>query len=92
MARRFKPTFDDPPMPDDPLEWKMEFGKHEGEQLDSIPDSYLEWVLDNVDTLSDEWVEAIKHRLHVLQVDDPTFEERCEAEGWGVPDRITHKF
>jgi uncharacterized protein (DUF3820 family) len=39
---------------------KMPFGKYRGQPLDSIPEAYLAWVLDNCENVSPSLREAIR--------------------------------
>lgn len=49
---------------------EMPFGKHRGKQLSEIPDSYLMWILDNVESLSPTLRYAIELRLGLVPPPD----------------------
>lgn len=55
---------------------RMPFGKHQGERVDELPESYLAWVLDNVDTLQptlrDEIERVLEIGWHASAVQVPT--------------------
>lgn len=42
---------------------RMPFGKHKGEELHTIPDSYLWWVLENAESASPLLLAAIRRHL-----------------------------
>lgn len=45
---------------------RMPFGKHRGRPLDEVPDSYLVWILDNLDLTDRPTLrEAIRRRLNL---------------------------
>lgn len=47
---------------------KFTFGKYKGQQLNNVTDrNYLEWLLENVEWLSDESKQAISNRLISLK-------------------------
>ena len=47
---------------------KLTFGKYKGQQLQDVSDkNYLEWMLQNIEWLSDESKQAISNRLINLQ-------------------------
>lgn len=50
---------------------KMPFGKHKGLDLHDVPDSYLLWVLGNVETLSPILRGCIERHLGVEETADP---------------------
>lgn len=44
---------------------RMPWGKHKGEELETVPDSYLWWVLENADNASPMLLAAIRRHLGV---------------------------
>ena len=50
---------------------QMPFGKYKGRPLSSVPDDYLLWVLDNVESLSPTLRRAIEARLGVAPPPPP---------------------
>jgi hypothetical protein len=42
---------------------EMPFGKHKGELLAEIPVDYLQWVISNLDSISDELNDAIEEEI-----------------------------
>lgn len=51
---------------------RMPFGKHKGEDIDDIPDDYLQWVLDNCDIESETLLHAIEIRMGLRAKSGPT--------------------
>lgn len=45
---------------------KLNFGKHKGQDIEDVPDSYLTWVLDNCPKLGETTTTAIKKKLGII--------------------------
>jgi hypothetical protein len=48
----------------------MPFGKHQGEEVTNVPETYLRWVLDNCGNASPELFRAIREHLKLPQPPD----------------------
>jgi hypothetical protein len=57
---------------------RMPFGKHRGEELETIPDSYLWWVLENADNASPILLAAIRKQLGVAE-ETPKQQQQTKA-------------
>jgi hypothetical protein len=57
---------------------QVTFGKHKGQEVSSLPDSYLEWGASNLD--SPKWRKAFKDELSSRRSIEKTMRDRLKAD------------
>lgn len=61
---------------------EMPFGKHQGEEVEEIPVSYLRWILRNVHIRDDELREEIEERVGEPASAEPSEPRTTSSSGW----------
>ncbi len=66
----------------------MPWGKHRGEDLEDVPESYLLWVLDHADNASQTLREAIRGILGLPPQSPQNGDGARAPPGWVSPDHV----
>lgn len=70
---------------------KMPFGKHQGQEIHTIPHDYLLWFRDNITNLHGDLLRAVDAGLEDKPFEPPTIQERVDEAKQRVGDRLRQR-
>ena len=70
---------------------KMPFGKHKGQEIHTIPRSYLAWMKDNITTLKGDLLGAVDAGLAGKPFEPPGTKERVDEAKWKMLVRLRER-